>query len=192
MNNITIDKNSFINTVLDFLKEIFKPALNSGYGNIEIRTFPKGQAPQQYFLESETEAAERAYQLFQQGIDVYFGINPRIGNGGKKENVQYLSAFHAEIDYGSTGHKKPPLHRTYEEALNAIQTFSLEPTIIIHSGGGFHCYWVLSNPAKVIDAGISMLEQNIQNDPPRLPLANGPRRRLGGLHTVSAIHGSAL
>jgi len=158
MNTKSIDKNSFITTASDFFNEIFQPAFNGNYGNIEIRTFPKGQAPQQYFFKSETEAAERAYQLFQQGIDVYFGINPRIGNGGKKENVQYLSAFHAEIDYGSVGHKKPCPHQSYDEALNAIQTFSMEPTIINHSGGGFHCYWVLSNPIKVIDAGISTLE----------------------------------
>ena len=158
MNNTPIDKNSFISTASDFFNEIFEPAFNSGCGSIEIRTFPKGQAPQQYFFESETEAAEKAYQLCQQGIDVYFGVNPRIGNGGKKENVQYLSAFHAEIDYGSLGHKKPSLQESYEEALNVIQAFNLEPTIIIHSGGGFHCYWVLSNPVKVSDIGISMLE----------------------------------
>ena len=158
MNNTLIDKDNFINMASDFFNEIFEPAFNSECGSIEIRTFPKGQAPQQYFFESETEAAEKAYQLCQQGIDVYFGVNPRIGNGGKKENVQYLSAFHAEIDYGSLGHKKSPLHETYEEALNVIQTFSLEPTIIIHSGGGFHCYWVLSNPVKVSDIGISALE----------------------------------
>jgi putative DNA primase/helicase len=158
MNNTPIDKDTFINQASDFFSEIFDPAFNGNYGSIEIRTFPKGQAPQQYFFESESEAAERAYQLFLQGIDVYFGVNPRIGNGGKKDNVQYLSAFHAEIDYGSTGHKKPCPQESYEEALNVIQAFNPEPTIIIHSGGGFHCYWVLSNPVKVRDAGIPTLE----------------------------------
>ncbi|MFH1673598.1 MAG: hypothetical protein ABIF87_09290 [Pseudomonadota bacterium] len=136
MSNTIIDKDSFISTASDFFTEIFEPAFNSGYGNIEIRTFKPAT---QSFFESETEAAESAYQLCQQGIDVYFGINPRIGNGGKKENVNYVSAFHAEIDYGITGHKKPPLHENYEEALDAIGAFSPEPTIIVHSGGGFHC-----------------------------------------------------
>ncbi len=73
MNNTTIGNNNFISTASDFFNEIFEPAFNSGYGSIEIRIFPKGQDPQQYFFESETEAAEKAYQLFQQGIDVYFG-----------------------------------------------------------------------------------------------------------------------
>jgi P4 family phage/plasmid primase-like protien len=180
MSNTSIAKENFTSIASDFFNEIFEPAFNSGCGGIEIRTFPKGQAPQQYFFESETEAAEKAYQLGQQGIDVYFGVNPRIGNGGKKENVQYLSAFHAEIDYGILGHKKPPLHKTYEEALNVIQAFSLEPTVINHSGGGFHCYWVLSNPVKVSEIGIPVLE-NI-NKALSLKLGGDP-----GTHNIDRV-----
>ena len=37
--NRSIDKDSFINQASDFFNEIFEPAFNSGYGNIEIRTF---------------------------------------------------------------------------------------------------------------------------------------------------------
>jgi hypothetical protein len=120
MNNTPIDKSNFINQASDFFNEIFEPAFVSQRGSIEIRTFPKGQVPQQYFFESESEAAERAYQLCQQGIDVYFGVNPRTGNGGKKENVHFVSTFHAEIDYGSTGHKKPSPQESYEKALRGI------------------------------------------------------------------------
>jgi len=160
MNTVPIDKTQFINQASDFFNEIFEPAFNSGYGNIEIRTFKPAT---QSFFQSETEAAERSYNLCNQGIDVYFGVNPRIGNGGKKENVHYLSLFHAEIDYGITGHKKQSAHESYEEALNTIETFHPEPTIIIHSGGGFHCYWVLSNPVKVSDIGISVIESINRN-----------------------------
>ncbi len=163
MNTKSIDKNSFINTASDFFNEMFEPAFNSGCGNIEIRTFPKDQAPQQHFLGSESEAAKRAYSLCKQGFDVYFGVNPRSGNGGKKENVHYVSAFHAEIDYGEAGHKKTSVHQTYDEALKAIQAFPMEPTVIIHSGGGLHCYWVLSNPVKVMDIGILALENINKN-----------------------------
>jgi hypothetical protein len=114
MNTATMDKNQFISTASDFFNELFEPAFISQRGNIEIRAFPKGQAPQQYFLNSESAAAEKAYQLLTQNIDVYFGVNPRIGNGGKKENVHYLSAFHAEIDYGTTGHKKQSIQAPWK------------------------------------------------------------------------------
>jgi putative DNA primase/helicase len=155
MNKHIIDKDKFIITATDFFIELFEPSFNSGRGNIEIRTFKPAT---QKFFKSEPEAANHAYQLLQQNIDVYFGINPRIGDGGRKENISFVSAFHAEIDYGKTGHKKESPSKTYEEALNTIQSFNPEPTIVIHSGGGFHCYWVLSNPVKVSDIGIDILE----------------------------------
>ncbi len=145
----------------DFFNELFEPAFNSECGDIEIRTFKP--SPQQNFYKSEHEAAERAFDLCNRGIDVYFGVNPRTGNAGKKENIQYVSAFHAEIDYGETGHKKDTPHKTYEDALNAIESFNPEPTIIIHSGGGFHCYWVLSNPVKVDAIGCQILESINKN-----------------------------
>ena len=155
MSNYITDKNQFMTTATDFLNELFEPSFNSECGNIEIRTFKPAM---QNFFKSEHEAAEASFNLCNQGVDVYFGVNPRTGNGGKKENVHYLSAFHAEIDYGVIGHKKESPNTTYEEALNIIQSFNPEPTVIIHSGGGFHCYWVLCNPVKVSDSGVDVLE----------------------------------
>jgi putative DNA primase/helicase len=159
MNNAYIqDKETFTTTAVNFFNELFEPALNGDYGNIEIRVFPKGQAPQQYFCKSESEAASKSYALCNEGFDVYFGVNPRMGNKGTKENVRYVSTFHCEIDYGSVGHKKETAHGTYEEALDAIQNFSPQPTLVNHSGGGFHCYWVLNNPPNVQEVGLSVIE----------------------------------
>ena len=154
-NTLITNKESFIITATDYFIELFEPSFNSGCGNIEIRTFKPAT---QMFFKSEQEASEATFKLCNQGIDVYFGVNPRIGGGGKKENIPYLSAFHAEIDYGKTGHKKESPHEAYDDALSAIQSFEPEPTIVNHSGGGFHCYWVLSNPVKVSDIGIPVLE----------------------------------
>jgi putative DNA primase/helicase len=155
MNNYITDKDNFIATASDFFNELFEPSFNNECGDIEIRTF---NPVTQNFCKSEPGAAEAAYIFCNQGYDVYFGVNPRCGNGGKKENIHYLSAFHAEIDYGTAGHKKESPSSTYEQALSVIQLFTPEPTVIIHSGGGFHCYWVLSNPVKVMDIGIDVLE----------------------------------
>ena len=94
-------------------------------------------------------AVNAAYQLCQQGLDVYFGVNPRTGQQSKKENVHWLSAFHAEVDYGQDGHKKQSEYATREEALEAIRNFKVNPTIVNHSGGGFHCYWVLNQQANI-------------------------------------------
>jgi putative DNA primase/helicase len=62
------------------------------------------------------------------------------------------------VDYGKDGHKKAPTCLTYEEALSKIQEFRLKPTMVIHTGGGFHCYWVLSIPIEVSTCGIERIE----------------------------------
>jgi putative DNA primase/helicase len=140
----------------DFLITMFNAALKSNAGEIEIRTFKP--RPASYFFSNVLAAADLAINLCDQGIDVYFGVNPRTGGQGRKENVHYLSAFHAEIDYGTLGHKKETEFKNFQEAFVAVDGFYLHPSIIIHSGGGFHCYWVLNKPLKVEDYGIVALE----------------------------------
>ena len=103
-----------------FFEAIFGKALKNNQGQIEIRTFPEGQRPQQYFCSTVEEASQKAYDLCNNGIDVYYGVNPRTGGAGKKENVHFLTTFHAEVDYGTDGHKKKPIHDTCDQALKAI------------------------------------------------------------------------
>ncbi|RPJ10499.1 MAG: hypothetical protein EHM37_12915, partial [Deltaproteobacteria bacterium] len=142
----------------EFFQTIFEPTLIAGYGEIEIRIFPKDKPAQQLFCKSESEAALASGNLCNNCIDVYFGVNPRTGGAGKKENVHYLVAFHVEVDYGTDGHNKKFIYQTYEEALAAIDAFSMKPTIFLHSGGGFHCYWVLNTPLKVEERDVELLE----------------------------------
>ena len=111
-NTIIKNKVEFEATAETFLDKIFNPVLENKLGDIEIRTFPNGQWPEQYFCQTTKEAAEIAYNLCNSGIDVYFGVNPRTGRAGKKENVHYVSAFHAEVDYGTDGHKKKSDYET--------------------------------------------------------------------------------
>ncbi len=158
INMFNINKNDFITRASHFLNTLFEQSLKYHYGEIEIRSFPREGKAGASFYNSPVEAAEKAFDLCKSEIDVYFGVNPRDGRGGRKENVKYLTSFHSEIDYGEEGHQKPSRFRSYEEALNAIRKFLLEPTIIIHSGGGVHCYWVLTEPLQVQDHGIETLE----------------------------------
>ena len=160
MTQPTIIKNQqqFITYATDFFHTLFEPSLNASCGEIEIRTFPKKQPPRQFFCQSESHASEISESLCNRGIDVYVGVNPRVGNAGKKQNIHYLAAFHAEVDYGKAGHDKESEYETYEETLATIEKFKMKPTILNHSGGGFHCYWVLVNPVNIAEAGIKNLE----------------------------------
>ena len=84
MDNQTIIENKavFETIATTFLDKIFKPVLENSLGDIEIRTFPKGGRPEQYFCQTTKEAAEIAFNLCNSGIDVYFGVNPRTGKAG--------------------------------------------------------------------------------------------------------------
>ena len=83
------NKEEFLVQATDFFNTIFEPALEREYGEIEIRIFPEGR-PAQFFFTSESEAAEKALELCNFRENVYFGVNPRIGKAGKKDNVKYL------------------------------------------------------------------------------------------------------
>ncbi|GAG66039.1 unnamed protein product [marine sediment metagenome] len=135
-NTIIKNKAEFEATAETFLDKIFSSVLENNLGDIEIRTFPKGQRSEQHFCQTAKDASEIAFNLSNSGIDVYFGVNPRIGKRGKKENVHYVTAFHAEIDYGTDGHKKGSEYESYDEAIKAIEKFQPQPTLINHSGGG--------------------------------------------------------
>ena len=155
--NMITSNQQYQQTATQFFSTLFAQSLKNGCGEIEIRGFENGPRHQSYHS-TISDAVKTAYQACQQGYDVYFGVNPRIGNAGGKENVHYLASFHAEVDYGRPGHKKTPEYKTYNDALAAIQSFEIPPTMVIHSGGGFHCYWVLNEPVNVSKIGLNDLE----------------------------------
>ena len=151
------NQQKFSQTANNFFDVLFGEALKLKCGDIELRGFANGPRHQSYH-HTTIDAANAAYNLCQSGLDVYFGVNPRVGEAGAKENVHWLTAFHADIDYGKDGHKKESECSTYDDALNAITQFDIKPTWVNHSGGGFHCYWVLKQPARVEDIGIKQIE----------------------------------
>jgi len=145
-------------TAKPFLETLFSEALSKKLGEIEIRAILKGQVPEQYFFNSIDEAIKCSYGRCNSGLNVYFGVNPRMNKAGKMENVHYLTTFHVDVDYGVDGHKKKSEYKTYDEAFEAIQAFHHQPTMIIHSGGGFHLYFVLTEPLMVENIGVEVLE----------------------------------
>lgn len=155
--NLITDKQHFVQTAESFFNIMFAKALKNGCGQIEIRGFKNGPKHQSYH-NSIDGAVNTAYALCLDGLDVYFGVNPRVGQAGAKENVHWMIAFHAEVDYGQEGHKKKPEYDTREEAFEAITKFEFKPTIVNHSGGGFHCYWILNQSLNVSTIGVNTIE----------------------------------
>ena len=156
--NMIKDQQEFKQTAQYFFNIIFEEALKQNCGEISIEVPNDWGAMDQTYHNNVPGAINAAYQLCQKGHDVYVGVNPRVGKASTKENVHWLASFHAEVDYGQDGHTKKPEHATYDDALTAIKAFHIPPTLLNHSGGGFHCYWVLNEPVNVSEIGLNALE----------------------------------
>jgi hypothetical protein len=64
-----------------------------------------------------------------------------------------LVALWAEFDIAGEGHESANLPATVEQAMRIVEAMRLRPTLVVHSGGGLHCWWVLTEPWLVRDAG---------------------------------------
>ncbi|MGA3086880.1 MAG: hypothetical protein ABSE95_19180 [Thermodesulfobacteriota bacterium] len=100
-----IEKEKFYSEATLFFEAIFNTALKNHMGMIEIRAFKNGDVEQDFF-DSIDEADFYAWKLIQAGYDVYFGVNPRMHRSGDKGSIEYVAAFHVDLDYGKEGYKK--------------------------------------------------------------------------------------
>ncbi len=150
------DKEKFMEDAEQFFYKLFSSAIEKGYGEIELATF-KPNPTKEYFTDF-TQAAEYAYTICNSEKDIYIGVNPRVGRKSEKENIHYLTAFHTDIDVGDEGHKKQSELQNLDEAQKLIDEFHLKPSIVLSSGGGYHCFWILNDPVKVSNIGEDELE----------------------------------
>ncbi len=88
---------------------------------------------------------------------VYFGIGARSGiiknkDGrivrGSASDVSVLPCLWMDFDILGGEHKKENLP-TRAQVNMMLDSFPLPPSIINHSGGGLHCYWVLDKPVQI-------------------------------------------
>ncbi len=70
--------------------------------------------------------------------DLYFGVATREHGNGKKEGIIHIPAVWADIDFKNTPQDK---------ADRLLSELPVKPSIIIESGGGYHVYWFLKEPA---------------------------------------------
>ena len=133
----------------DFLTALFEVYLGTHKGFVEIRTIsPDGKAKSFFF----TNIDELLKQLLHfKGNHIFFGVCPRDNKSGKKGDISFVTTLWLDLDYGKLGHKKESKWKTEQEALHAIEQFEFSPSIIVHSGGGLHAYWLLKEPEKIKD-----------------------------------------
>lgn len=95
-------------------------------------------------------------QRVMRGIDSYYGVGltrEDLGSGlrGTKYDVVALPGFWIDIDIAGDGHASKALP-SQDEAFGILESCPLEPTLIVHSGGGLHAYWLFED-AWVLQSG---------------------------------------
>lgn len=105
----------------------------------------------QKFFGSVKDLADFLFLVSERDNDVYYGVatfaQDDEGKLRRKQNyVEQLKLFAIDIDVGKARNS----YATIEDATAALADFveraKLPEPIVVSSGAGFHCYWVLSSP----------------------------------------------
>lgn len=127
-------------------------------GYKEFRAILPGTAPRVKFVKTFEEALSfiRAEALTK---NVYVGMTTRKDStSGAKANCYELTALYIEIDASSFSSYQDMVD--YVEKLKEDPMYS--PSMIIHSGNGFHIYWKLKEPLAIDNSNIKFIEATLR------------------------------
>jgi hypothetical protein len=142
--------------------ELLHPKLDAEE-RIEIRHTLPGEAQHMYrkFFTDPAEAARCAITLVND--DVYAGVAPRCGEDGTRRGVWRTSAVWADLD-AKDGH-------TRESRLQQLRDLPYYPSILVWTGGGWHVYFLLKEPAEGLEElaraelVMRLLAEGLEGDP---------------------------
>ena len=122
---------------------------NPSNGHLVIWT--KQDKVSSFYTGAEFEKASEEAEYLSNHSDVYFGVGlqkeePQNGGRGTKDTVVCIPGLWMDIDIKGPNHKSDNLPPDEESVLKLLESFELEPTLIISTGGGFHVYWLFDEP----------------------------------------------
>ena len=124
-----------------FIETLFPHYFKDHDGYVELRMIGKTVVPKWLPRGEITEADWEEISSCNKTHHVYFGVNPRpLSKEKKQEDIRDLVCLWADVD------GKDFAGGGKEAALKSISDFPLPPSIIVDSGHGYHCYWVLKEP----------------------------------------------
>jgi len=117
--------------------------LNHAFSNIqdfiEFRIISEnGEIIDRKWLNTENEISEFVEQHNGKN-HVFFGVSTREENGGKKVDCREVPWLWCDIDFKDFSGGE-------SEARKTLDNFKYPPSIIVSTGGGLHCYWLLEEP----------------------------------------------
>lgn len=124
-------------------KEFLETLFQGTRGYIELRTITnKGEVSQFFYPAKDIDRLisnlTNDYEGTFKDTNVYFGACPRNERKGKEGNIKEVNCFWADLDCNDQEERK--------ERLEKLKKFKLSPSIVVCSGNGLHCYWLLKKP----------------------------------------------
>ena len=130
-------------------------------GLAELRYKTADRMVQEWFdLGCLENMARRAVTLSSEGSEVYFGVCTRLERRGRRDSVAQVPGLFCDLDFGAFA-------AGAIEALERLDSFTPQPTALVHSGGGLHSYWRLKIPllpAVQTSAMIRALVRELRGD----------------------------
>jgi hypothetical protein len=121
--------------------QILQRAFQSVEGYLEFRTFLDGENDPQIrrrfiSIRSDIRELEEVATWLrtenQQRRGIFIGVNPRVREGGKSQDIEVVTTAFADLDTEKAGISK-------EHAIDEVrETSPIEPDLIVNSGGGIH------------------------------------------------------
>lgn len=135
------------------MSEIFESLFLQG-DIIEIRCIDKTRGIENTFWKFNDMKAMLEYIGSKNGsTNIYFGVLPRKFNVcGKDEDMLALTTLWVDLDAKDFNGNK-------DKCLEIIGNFKLQPTFIVDTGNGYHCYWKLKERESINELNFKDLTQ---------------------------------
>ena len=78
------------------------------------------------------------------------GDKPNMGSRrGYEQSAALMPALWLDLDFGTKGHEKKKLPPTVKHAQYIIDGMPAPPSMVVHTGGGLHAWWVFLDPLEL-------------------------------------------
>lgn len=129
-----------------FIQTLWNDNLPDGFLVLWTKTNTKSEF---FHIKDRFDLANSSQKLAEKD-DVYFAVGMQkkslINGRGKADSVVAIPGLWLDIDIKGPNHKKENLIPSTEAAKELILRFPLKPSMIVSSGGGWHCYWLFKKP----------------------------------------------
>ncbi len=92
-----------------------------------------------FSLDKLENMARHAIKISAEGRETYFGVTTRKQRRGDKNSVAMIPGLFCDLDFSA-------FEAGGIDALERLDRFKPQPTAVVHTGGGLHCYWRLKTP----------------------------------------------